>query len=484
MTAFADYTLHRLTQGAPDNDGGLLTLSSPTTVVSANVDTGNGSIPFGFTFNFDGTDYTSATAYSDGWLAFGGSSFGNPYNNDQFDDSNATIGLFPWWGDLRTATSTGYVRYEQFGSAPNRHVVIDYLCYGYFNHNSTNNRTLPFQIVLRETTNNIEFRYGTATTSGSPTSGDGVIGARVDTRSSINGNIREFSETTGTPDINGGVSTTPVDLALNWTDGNDWPGDPTNALEAQTFNFHYRATAVAVPVDPPVSLPRGSVSAIRRSIPLPTAMEGTALRTFLERLSSSSAIAVRNARELANALVGIRGGESILVQPGTYYFANGISISPEADGVNIIGLGDVTFRASGEFSSRPMITANGDRLHIENISFLDEHNPGFILSVGGTMSTLRGLTFLNCAQAATITGDGSRIVDCNVAYASDSGSSLTGTGDNQMLIGNYCGAGNATYDIEVTGNDSALVGNVTAAYRYIAGNGNVAAGNIGTATTV
>ena len=245
MTDFADYTLHRLTQAAPDNDGELLTLSSPTSVVGANVDTGGGSIPFGFDFNFDGTDYTSATAYSDGWLAFGGSSFGNTYNNDQFDDSNATIGLFPWWGDLRTAAAGGYVQYEQFGSAPDRYVVIEWHVYGYFNHNSVNNRSLNFQCVLRETTNNIEFRYAAPITNGSPGAGDGVIGARVSTTGTVNGNIREFTETTGTPDANGGVSTTPVDMALSWADGGDFPGDPTNAIEGAAFNFHFRATAVS-----------------------------------------------------------------------------------------------------------------------------------------------------------------------------------------------------------------------------------------------
>jgi hypothetical protein len=245
MTAFADYTVHRLTQGAPDNDGGLITLTSPTSVVGANVDTGSGSVPFGFTFNFDNTDYTSATAFSDGWLTFSGSSFGNPYNNDQFDDSNATIGLFPWWGDLRTATTGGYVAYQQFGSAPDRYVVIEWNVYGYFNHNATKHRALNYQCVLRETTNNIEFRYDAPTTTGSPSGGDGVVGARVSTTGAVNGNIREFSETTGTPDANGGVSTTPVDMALSWADGGDFPGDPTNAIEGAAFNYHFRATAVS-----------------------------------------------------------------------------------------------------------------------------------------------------------------------------------------------------------------------------------------------
>lgn len=242
MTAFADYILDRQLQGAPDNDGGLLTMSSPTSVIGANVDTGSNTVPFGFSFEFDGVAYTQGTVYTDGWMKLAGT-FSNPYQNDQFDDSSDVIGLFPWWGDLRTAASGGYVAYEQFGTAPDRYVVIEWLTYGYFNHNTTNNRTLNFQLVLRETTNNVEFRYGAPTTSGSPASGDGVIGARIDTTGTINGNLREFTGKSGTLDANGGVSTTPVELALSWAAGADFPGDPSNGFEGAAFNFHFLATA-------------------------------------------------------------------------------------------------------------------------------------------------------------------------------------------------------------------------------------------------
>ena len=249
MTAFADYTLHRLAQGAPDNDGGLLTLTSPTTIIGANIDTGSGTVPFGFSFDYDGTTYTQATAFADGWLSFSGL-FGNPYNNKQFDDSSSVIGLFPWWGDLRTAATSGYVRYEQLGSGSDRYVVVEWLCYGRYNHTTGANRLLQFQVVLRETSNNIEFRYGAPSTTGSPTASDGVIGARVDTTGAVNGNLREFSEKIGTPDANGGVSTTPVELSLDWAAGADFPGDPANSLEGYAFNFHFRATAVTPPAPP------------------------------------------------------------------------------------------------------------------------------------------------------------------------------------------------------------------------------------------
>jgi phage gp46-like protein len=262
MTAFADYTVHRVSQAAPDNDGGLITMTSPTTVIGANIDTGSATVPFGFTFDFDGTSYTQGTASTDGWLIFSGS-YSNPYQNDQFDDSRNVIGLFPWWGDLRTAASTGYVRYEQFGSAPERYVVIEWRCYAYFNHSAIAHRLLPFQLVLRESSNNIEYRYGTPTTLASPASSDGVIGARIDTTGTINGNLREFTEKTGTPDPNGGVSTLPVELALSWAAGGDFPGDPANSFEGAAFNFHFRATAVSpgggaggdAPDPPPASSP-------------------------------------------------------------------------------------------------------------------------------------------------------------------------------------------------------------------------------------
>lgn len=250
MTAFADYILQKKTHGAPDNDGGLLTLSSPTEVIGDNEDTANASVSFGFDFNYDGTDYSSCTVYSDGWLKFAGTWPTNVYQNNVFDDlSNTSVSLHPWHDDLETQHTTGYVRHETLGSAPNRYCVIEWRCYAKYNHTASHNCLLTFQVVLRETSNNIEFRYAPSGGSdygetGSPSysSVSATIGARVSTASAVAGNIREFTEEAGTPDANGGVSTTPIKLDCSPEPGNEWPGDSTNVIEGASFNFHFIAT--------------------------------------------------------------------------------------------------------------------------------------------------------------------------------------------------------------------------------------------------
>tara|TARA_R100001086_G_scaffold133667_3_gene69465 strand:- start:6726 stop:7964 length:1239 start_codon:yes stop_codon:yes gene_type:complete len=263
MAAFADYILTRELQSV---DGGLLALTSPTTVISAGTDTGSAAVALGFTFSYDDVDYTSCTVYSDGWLRFAGTWPASQYENNVFDNlSNTSVSLHPWHDDLITQASTGYVRHETLGSAPNRYCVIEWRCYGKYNHNASHNVLLTFQVVLRETTGNIEFRYAPAGAdygvTGSPSyaSVSATIGARVSTASAINGNIREFTEEAGTPDANGGVSTTPIKLDCLPQPGNEWPGDSTNGIEGAPFNFHFTATpeeeeeeAVAAP-DPDVT---------------------------------------------------------------------------------------------------------------------------------------------------------------------------------------------------------------------------------------
>jgi hypothetical protein len=247
MTAFADYVLERKLQGSPDNDGGLLTLSSPTTLVGAG-DDGTTAYPvaLGFTFNFNDVAYTSVNVFVDGVACFGGTecASGNSHPHGEFDDAKNLISLHPWNAQVRTAYNTGYVKYELQGAAPNRKMVIEWRVHTSNNQSSVNNQTISYQVILEEGTDNIQFRYGSSSITGSVTGffapKNAVIGARIDTTGVINGNIREFTELTGTPDPNGGVSTTPVELTVQAL--TEYPGSDSNGIESAAFNFHFNAT--------------------------------------------------------------------------------------------------------------------------------------------------------------------------------------------------------------------------------------------------
>ena len=244
MTAFADYLLVRKSQSA---DGGLLPLTSPTTAIASGTKDAAVSVPIGFTFNYDGTDYTTVELTSDGMIRIDGTLSAAQNQNDQFDDANSAAVLAPWWDYLITS-NTGYVRYETLGTAPRRYFVADFDCWGRFSHSVSANVRLFFQVVLRESTNNIEFRYGNNSETGSPsyTTTRATIGAKTDTSGAITGNIREFTEISGTPVVNGGIDAPVVVNYLVPQPGAEWPGDPTNTFASEAVNFHFLATPLSL----------------------------------------------------------------------------------------------------------------------------------------------------------------------------------------------------------------------------------------------
>lgn len=120
-------------------------------------------IPIGFTFNFDGTDYTNVYVSSNGFLSFGGT-YGNPGTNG-LNNIGANV-LAPFWDQLRVpggfnaCGNLGRVQYLVSGTAPNRVLVVDFenlslgdgfTLYAY--------APVTFQVRLYESSGAIEFYY-------------------------------------------------------------------------------------------------------------------------------------------------------------------------------------------------------------------------------------------------------------------------------------------------------------------------------------
>ncbi len=62
--------------------GALITQTSPTTIVAASVDDNVSTLRnIGFTFNYEGTNYTQFTASPDGWIKLGSPVGTNEYTN-------------------------------------------------------------------------------------------------------------------------------------------------------------------------------------------------------------------------------------------------------------------------------------------------------------------------------------------------------------------------------------------------------------------
>ena len=130
----------------------------------------SGVINLGFTFKFDGTNYTQVRVHSTGVITMGTASLGDPISN------SLTVGvplIAPFWEDLKfTGPGDGNwgcgwysnVSYHTVGAAPNRIFVVEWAdleagyqeLYGYNGYNGGNRAS--FQAQIHEN-GNIVFYY-------------------------------------------------------------------------------------------------------------------------------------------------------------------------------------------------------------------------------------------------------------------------------------------------------------------------------------
>jgi len=135
-------------------------------------------ISIGFSFNFFGTPHTAVNLCSNGYLTFG--NVLNDFSNDPSFPDPATPNdmIAPYWDDWNPAAG-GDVFYLTLGNAPNRRLVV---MWNQVLHFGTTNAA-TFEVVLFETTNNIEFRYAATNPADTPTIGienfAGAIGVNV-----------------------------------------------------------------------------------------------------------------------------------------------------------------------------------------------------------------------------------------------------------------------------------------------------------------
>ncbi len=116
-------------------------------------------VPIGFTFTFEGTDYTALEPTSNGVISL--DQEGNTeYANEALPTSSwAGAALFPWWDDL-DPSACGDVYYETVGSAPNRAFVVQWNDVCHVNClDCTPGNGATFEVAVCEGTNNVVFQY-------------------------------------------------------------------------------------------------------------------------------------------------------------------------------------------------------------------------------------------------------------------------------------------------------------------------------------
>ncbi len=150
---------------------------APTTSVSweqANtgfpIDDDKQLVNIGFTFNFGGVDYTQVRIFSNGILHFGADqSFHTDYTNEALPVNGADRFIAGYWDDLQPR-SGGTVRYDTFGTAPNRRFVASWDALPHYSLSGT----YSLQIVLYEN-GTFKLQYNGASTTG----GSATIGVEV-----------------------------------------------------------------------------------------------------------------------------------------------------------------------------------------------------------------------------------------------------------------------------------------------------------------
>lgn len=137
----------------------------------------SGSTAIGFNFYYDGANRTTFSVSTNGFLTFntgttavgsGLSAYG--YSNSNFSTTSGTTqALAPMYDDLVTVGNPGTaaglasaVKYKLTGTAPNRVLTVEWIGMEVYANAGPN---LNFQIKLNETTNKIEYWYGTMTAS-------------------------------------------------------------------------------------------------------------------------------------------------------------------------------------------------------------------------------------------------------------------------------------------------------------------------------
>lgn len=213
--------------------------ATPVLMVTATANSGSGSmdsysalatIPFTFTIN--GIGHTSCTVNSNGFITFGGTAPSAFTTTPISGTGTYQAAVAAWASDINGMFNVGgrtsTIRYETEGTAPNRRFIIQFKD---FRPAYTTSTTLApyinFQIILSETSNQIQIVYGPSglAVGTSNTSRTMQIGLRGATNTDFNNRTNSTSVAFGASTAGTLNSSTQAYSSVNAT-----PGQPANGL--------------------------------------------------------------------------------------------------------------------------------------------------------------------------------------------------------------------------------------------------------------
>ncbi|MGB3076486.1 MAG: T9SS type A sorting domain-containing protein [Chitinophagales bacterium] len=160
--------------------------SGATVSTATGNDVNQTAIPLGFTFTYAGVNYTTVGLNTNGLLFFDAVApvaAEGAYNNNMYVSGagGTDKSISAWWADM-TDDASSDILYQTQGTAGSQTFTVQYTNYPHFTGTGGTNVRLNFQVIFYEGTNVIEFRYGSRTITGPPTSlGGACIGIEYGT---------------------------------------------------------------------------------------------------------------------------------------------------------------------------------------------------------------------------------------------------------------------------------------------------------------
>lgn len=236
----------------------------------------------GFTFNYNGVNYTNFSVNSNGFISMG-ATIASSYTAISTGATNNIVAALN--GDLQGNTTTGELRYETVGTAPNRILVIQWSNYRHYAATGDNN---SFQIRLSETTNQIDVVYGSFTQNA--TNRTRQVGLRGASNADFNNRTTttNWSATTA-----GGTNAANCSLTAI-----------VKPVSGQTYTWTPPAPCTGTPTAGTTAGPAGACSAVNFTLSLTGATTGASGITY-QWQSSPDNITYSNIAGATNATASV-----------------------------------------------------------------------------------------------------------------------------------------------------------------------------------
>ncbi|MDR6967868.1 hypothetical protein J2X31_001882 [Flavobacterium arsenatis] len=144
------------------------------TVTTATGDDGTHlALPIGFTFNFGGVDYTTFSVTTNGMIRLGGTAISSGWTNSLSNTAALRPLIAPFWDDNHA--NGGPVSYALSGTTPNQILEVGWhlINVGGSGATSATNKA-SYKLRIYETTNVIEFVYGSMASAGALSASIGI----------------------------------------------------------------------------------------------------------------------------------------------------------------------------------------------------------------------------------------------------------------------------------------------------------------------